>query len=136
MRARALRWVALGLLAFVVLVVVSGVTLTSRGKEEMQRSDGAFHDGDLRTAIFHAKKAALSFVPGADHVERAYQRLEAIGRGAEAQGNEELARIAWEALRGAVEETDYPGRPATPAHQRAAESLERLRAARGSGASD
>jgi hypothetical protein len=130
MRSHALKWVALGLLAFVLLLVVSGVTLTARGREEMQRSDEAFHDGDLRTAIFHAKKAALSFVPGAYHVERAYQRLEAIGRGAEAQGDEELARVAWEALRGAVEETNYPGRPVAPAHERAVESLERLRAAR------
>lgn len=96
----------------------------------MRRSDQAFHDGDLRAAIFHARKAALSFIPGADHVQQAYERLEAIGRGAEAQGDEELARIAWEALRVAVLQTNYPGRPSTAAYERAEESLERLRRAR------
>lgn len=130
MRSQAMRWGALGLLAFIVLIVISGFTLSTRGQAEMDRSDEAFHDGDLRTSIFHARKAALSFVPGSRHVELAYQRLEAIGRGAEAQGDEELARIAWEALRGVVEETNYPGRPRAPAHDRAVKSLKRLRAAR------
>lgn len=129
-RSQALKWAALGLVTFVILVVVSGLTLTSRGEEEMHLSDDAFHDGELRASIFHARKAALSFVPGASHVEQAYQRLEAIGRGAEAQGDEELARIAWEALRGAVLQTNYPGRPPAEAYDKAVESLERLRRAR------
>lgn len=136
MRSQALKWAALGILAFVVLVVVSGITLSSRGEEEMRRSDQAFHEGDLRASIFHARKAALSFVPGASHVKQAYKRLEAIGRGAEAQGDEDLARIAWEALRGAIVQTDYPGRPATEAHDQAVKSLERLRKAREYDASD
>jgi hypothetical protein len=116
--------------------VVSGITLSSRGSDEMRRSDNAFHDGDLRTAIFHARKAALAFVPGARHVEQAYERLEAIARGAEAQGDENLARIAWEALRGAVEQTNYPGRPSLEAHAKAIESLKRLSRARRHDASD
>lgn len=130
MRSSALKWAAFGLLAFVLLVLVSGIALTSRGQEEMRRSDRAFHEGDLRAAVFHARKAALSFLPGADHVGQAYERLEAIGRGAEAQGDEDLARIAWEALRGAVLQTDYPGRPPTSAYERAVKNLERLRRAR------
>src|SRR5690606_36307758 len=74
--SQSLRWVAFGLVAFVILVVVSGLTLVSRGQEEMRLSDQAFDDGDLRRSIFHARKAALSFVPGAEHVENAYERLD------------------------------------------------------------
>ncbi len=128
--SQSLRWASLGLVAFVLFFVVSGLSLVSRGQEEMSLSDQAFDDGDLRKSIFHARKAALAFVPGAPHVQQAYERLEAIGRGAEAQGDEALARIAWEALRGAVEQTDYPGRPIPVAHEHAAQSLERLRKAR------
>lgn len=128
--SQSLKWAAFGLVAFVILVVVSGLTLVSRGQEEMRLSDQAFDDGNLHRSIFHARKAALSFVPGAEHVKNAYERLDAIGRGAEAQGDEELARVAWEALRGAVEQTDYPGRPVPAAHDRAARNLERLRKAR------
>ena len=128
--SKALRLASLALVAFVALVVVSGIALTARGSDEMGKSDAAFHDGDLRGAIFHARKAALAFVPGAEHVKLAHGRLEAIGRGAEAQGDEALARIAWDALRVVVEQTDYPGRPPVRAHAIAAESLKRLQQAR------
>jgi hypothetical protein len=128
--SRALRFASLALLAFVALAVVSGVSLTVRGEGEMEKSDTAFHEGDLRGAIFHARKAALAFVPGAEHVGLAHARLEAIGRGAEAKGDEELARVAWDALRVVAEQTDYPGRPDSTAHKKATESLKRLRKAR------
>jgi|GEM_PF-1392860 len=126
----ALRWASLALLALLVLVVVSGLTLTSKGRSEMEKSDSAFHEGDLRASIFFARKAALSYVPGSSHVEAAHSRLEAIARGAEAAGDEGLARIAWDALRVSLEQTDYPGRPKSVRQERAVKNLLRLKEAR------
>lgn len=128
--ASVLRWAALALLALLVLVVISGVTLTKNGRSEMEKSDHAFHEGDVRAALFFAKKAALSYVPGSAHVEAAYERLEAIARGAEASGDESMARIAWDALRVSLEQTDYPGRPKSARHETAVRNLARLKEAR------
>lgn len=126
----ALRWASFALLALLVLVVVSGLTLTSKGRSEMLKSDSAFHEGDLRASIFFARKAALSYIPGSAHVEAAHDRLEAIARGAEAAGDESLARIAWDALRVSFEQTNYPGRPKSKRQERAVKNLQRLKEAR------
>jgi hypothetical protein len=125
-----LRWTSLFLLALIVLVVISGITLTRKGRSEMEKSDAAFHEGDLRASVFFARKAALSYVPGSTHVEAAYRRLEAIARGAEASGDEPMASIAWDALRVSLEQTDYPGRPKNPRHETAVKNLARLKEAR------
>lgn len=92
----------------------------------MERSDAAFHRGDLVEAIAEARTAALYYVPGARHVHEAEGRLEAIARGAEAEGNWKLARRAWDALRLIAQQTHYPGRPASEAGQRAQKALKRL----------
>jgi hypothetical protein len=108
-----------GLLALVVLSVV----LTLRGEAAMAESDRAFHAGELRVAVWEAKEAGLAYVPGAAHVARGVARLEAIARGATAEGRWDLARLAWDSLRLLDEQTNYPGRGTTTWGARAAEGL-------------
>lgn len=79
----------------------------SRGEAALRASDEAFHRGDLETSVRHARTAALSYVPGAPHVSSAYERLAAIGKGAETEGRYELARTAWGAVRSSVLQTNH-----------------------------
>lgn len=116
-----LRKLALLVLSCVALLVVAGVSLTRRGRAEMDKSDAAFHAGDVRAAAVHAKAAALAYVPGSEHVLLAYERLEAVAKGAESKGDLQVARWAWETLRAVHAETRYPGRPLS-AYERAAEA--------------
>lgn len=126
---RWLRGVALTMLLFVMAVA----TLTARavidGNREMQLSDQAFNKGDLRLAIDHARRAAVLYAPGAPHVSEAYSRLQAIALGAEAAGQAETARMAWQAVRGAALETRHVWIPERAELQRANENLARLQAA-------
>jgi hypothetical protein len=115
--------------SLLALLAVAGVSLTRRGSQEMQLSDSAFHAGDLRASIVHAKAAALAYVPGSAHVLSAYARLEAIAKGAEARGDLMLARWAWETLRNVHVATHYPGRPASALERDANVGVERINAA-------
>lgn len=78
-----------------------------RGERALRASDEAFHQGDLETSVLHARTGAMAYAPGAPHVEAAYQRLEAIARGAEAEGRHSLARTAWGAVRSAALQTSH-----------------------------
>lgn len=78
-----------------------------RGEAALRESDTAFHEGDLESSVRHARTAAMAYAPGAPHVEAAYQRLEAIARGAEAEGRHALARTAWGAVRSSVLQTSH-----------------------------
>ena len=127
---RVFRFGALTLLVLALLVVVSGAFLTARGKDALDKSDRAFDRGDMRESIAFARQSALAYVPGADHVRGAYARLEAIARGAESEGDEVLARVAWDTLRVVVVQTDYLGRPPSPQLELAKKNLQRLREAR------
>lgn len=112
--------------ALAVVLVLFALREIERGRDSLLASDAAFHRNDLPLAIREARSAGLAFVPGAEHVRRAEERLEAIARGAEAEGKVELARSAWDALRLVAAETDYPGRGDSEAGLRAEEALERL----------
>ena len=127
---RSLRLLSLALLSLVLLVVVAGLSLTHRGAAEMEKSNEAFHGGRLRDAVHHARRAALSYVPGATHVQQAHERLEAIARGAETAGDRQIARVAWDTLRLVHVQTDYPGRPPSAAEARANAALKRMNTAR------
>lgn len=124
--SRLLRFAALAALSLVLLVVVAGVSLTFRGRAEMEKSDSAFHDGRLREALVHARQAALAYVPGAEHVNLAYSRIEAIAVGAESSSDRVLARIAWDTLRIVHVQTAYPGRPGSESEERAKAGIARL----------
>jgi|GEM_PF-1407885 len=112
---------------FLGLVVLAFV-LVRRGEAAMAESDRAFHAGELRVAVWEAKEAGLAYVPGSAHVARSAARLEAIARGATAEGRVDLARLAWDSLRLLGEQTDYPGRGQTAWGLRANEALARLNA--------
>lgn len=125
--AFARQLVAFALMTLVVLSVVSGLSLYKKGQDAMRQSDAAFHAGLERDAVVYARRAALSYVPGAEHVEAARMRLEAVARGAEAGGEFELAQFSWGALRMAHLDTDYPGRATDSQLARAEAGLRRLR---------
>lgn len=125
--SRAFRFLSAAIVAFVLLLLVAGLALTRRGRAEMALSDQAFHKGDLRSSITHARQAALAYVPGSAHVHAANERLEAIAKGAESEDNVPLALIAWDTLRLVQIRTVYPGRPPSPSQSRAEEGLKRLR---------
>jgi hypothetical protein len=124
-----LRNLSLLAVSLLVLLAVAGISLSRRGTQEMLLSDTAFHSGDLRTSIVHAKAAALAYVPGSEHVLAAYARLEAIAKGAEARGDLLLARWAWETLRNVHVATDYPGRPSSALERDATAGIERINSA-------
>jgi hypothetical protein len=123
------RNLALAGVSFACLLLVAGLALTYRGRAEMGLSDRAFHSGDLRGALVHAKSAALAYVPGSQHVRMSYTRLEAIAKGAEAEGKLELGRLAWETLRNVHAQTKYPGRPQSDWERAAEAGLGRIDAA-------
>jgi len=112
-------------------LVTLGVVLVRRGEAALAESDRAFHAGDLRVAVWEAKAAALAYVPGSAHVQKSTARLEAIARGAAAEGRWDLARLAWDALRLVDEQTDYPGRGQTEFGRAAKTELERMGPAHG-----
>jgi hypothetical protein len=110
---------ALGLLVFTL-------ELQYRGRSAMERSDAAFHRGDLRESIREAQTALLAYVPSSDHVREAEQRLVAIGRGAETDQKFEVARAAWESLRVGYLRTHYPGKPDAEYLREAERALSRI----------
>jgi ATP/maltotriose-dependent transcriptional regulator MalT len=106
-----LAWLrSLGLV--VALLVLGASVMTFRalklGEAALVRAEAAFDRGDLRETIREARRSASLVVPGADHVERAFARLLVVARGAEAAGDLDSARLAWEAVRSAALE----GQPA------------------------
>jgi hypothetical protein len=100
---RAVQLLLLGVF-FVGLITAREI---QRGERALRASDEAFHRGDLETSVLHARTGAVAYAPGAPHVDAAYQRLEAIARGAEAEGRHALARTAWGAVRSAALQTSH-----------------------------
>jgi hypothetical protein len=126
---------ALGFLAWSVclLLLVAGVATLRAvldGEREIAASDAAFDADDLHAAIQHARRAASAYAPGAPHVERGYERLLAIARGAEATGQPAVAVLAWQAQRAAVLESRSFFQPFPARLEEADRNLSRLEAAR------
>jgi hypothetical protein len=117
----------------VALLGLSAMTVRalSAGESALERAEAAFDRGELRESVREARRAASLMVPGASHVEAAFTRLMVVARGAEAAGELELARLAWEAVRAAALEGQSSFGPASDHLSRANENLSRL-AARGS----
>jgi len=99
------------------------------GEREIAASDAAFDADDLHAAIQHARRAASAYTLGAPHVERGYERLLAIARGAEASGQADIALLAWQAQRAAVLESQSLLRPFPERLEEANRNLARLQAA-------
>lgn len=136
MSALAGHWLRRAAFAWATLVLGFGV-LTLRmvidGERELRASDTAFDRGDLALATQHARRAALAYAPGAPHVDRAYERLEAIAVGAEATGQLRAAERAWQAMREAALETRHLWVPRSEELARADAALSQLLAARRDG---
>ena len=124
-----LRRVALALLVLLLALATLTARAIERGEAAMAESDAAFNRGQVREAAFHARRAAVSYAPGAPHVRAAYERLAAIGVGAEVAGEPEVAIFAWRAMRSAALETRHVTLPQHEELERANRELARLEVA-------
>jgi hypothetical protein len=119
-----------------VLLAASGllaVRTVQRGEAELVASERAFDAGQVELALGHARRAAAAYVPGARHVDAAYERLRAIARGAELARDTELARVAWSAVRGAAWESQHIWQPRAAELREADAQLARLAGPRPAG---
>jgi len=105
------RRVALGLLIACVGIGLLTARAVEKGEAAVRESDRAFDRGEVHEAAHHARRAAVHYAPGAPHLRAAYDRLRAVAVGAEAAGDRETARFAWNAVRGAVLETRHVALP-------------------------
>ncbi len=117
---------AIGVLFLIGLVI--GYRFSLQGGKAMTASDVAFNKGEFDEAIFQAELAARLYFPGAEHFKQAELRLVTVARGAEAEGNEELALHAWRSLKALDHQTYYWGRGSIEFAELAHRSLERLQA--------
>lgn len=91
--------------AAVVLAFCAGVVVTRavwQGRAALDDGDSAYAAGDREEAIRWWRRAARWYVPLAPHVADAYDRLEDLGRAAEAQGDRATALAAWQGVRGSI----------------------------------
>jgi len=123
-------WRQLALLAFsaVLIGAVFSARVIVEGESELAESDAAFDRGELSSALDHARRAAVSYAPGAPHVQRAFDRMTALALGAEASAQPKIAFLAWQAIRGAALESRHVFLPRQAELQRANENLARLEA--------
>lgn len=86
------------------VVMMSGVfvltlRLSREGERAMAQSDREFDQGHLRESLLLSRRAARFSAPGLGHVGRANARLDAIAAGAEATDRNDVAVLAWQAIR-------------------------------------
>lgn len=124
-----LRRTALALLIALLALATLTARAVERGEAAMAESDAAFNRGQVRDAATHARRAAVSYAPGAPHVRAAYERLQAIGVGAEVAGEPEVAMFAWRAMRSAALETRHVALTHHEELERANRELARLEVA-------
>lgn len=123
------------LAALVALVVASTLAvLTAReialGRTEVAAADVAAARSDWWEAVVHARAAAEALVPGSPWPERGRERLEAIGRDAEARGDDATAMLAYAAMRTAALATRAPGSGSDAWRAKAEQGLARVAASR------
>jgi hypothetical protein len=124
--ARALRAASGALVSVLLALGIMTARAVQEGEAALEASDTAFNRGDVRGAAFHARRAAIWYAPGAPHVDRAYARLLAVAKGAEALGDRETALYAWNAVRGAALETRHAWVPRAGDLEEANRNLARL----------
>jgi hypothetical protein len=119
------------LFAIAVVIAVLGAVTTRvlvAGEREIAASTAALEAGDAREAVVRARRAAGWYAPGAPHVRLAYERLAALAVAAEDHGQDELAKLAWRAVRSATEETRWIVMPHAADRARADREIARLEA--------
>jgi hypothetical protein len=99
--ARRRTLAALGLLLAVGLAAVVTRAVWA-GSRALANGDAAQQRGDLAQAVDLWRQAARWYVPGASHVEAAYQRLEELARAAEQRGDIDTALAAWTGVRSSI----------------------------------
>lgn len=92
---------ALGLLLAVGLATVVTRAVWA-GSRALANGDAAQQRGELVQAVDLWRQAARWYVPGASHVEAAYQRLETLAREAEQRGDVDTALAAWTGVRSSI----------------------------------
>lgn len=126
--AQLLRRASLFLFFAVLVAGAFTARVIMEGESELAASDAAFDAGKLDSALDHARRSATLYAPGAPHVERAYERLEALAIGAEAAGQAKVAFLAWQAMRSAALESRHVWLPRAAELSRANQNLARLEA--------
>lgn len=101
------RRAALSLLVTCVGLGLLTARAVEKGEAAVRESDRAFDQGKVQEAAHYARRAAVYYAPGAPHLRAAYERLRAVAAGAEAAGDRDTARFAWNAIRSAVLETRH-----------------------------
>lgn len=100
-RARQRKLAALALVLAVGLAAVMTRAVWA-GARALANGDAAEQRGELPLAIDLWRQAARWYVPGATHVEAAYQRLDTLARAAEARGDIDTALAAWRGIRSSI----------------------------------
>jgi hypothetical protein len=134
-RRRALIGVVLVVTLGLVSFALGTLRTLERGQSELAASDAAFDRGELPSATWHARRAALLYVPGAPHVAAAYDRLRAIALGSERVRDFVNAVGAWQGMRAAALETAHLWQPHARELDEANIHLDRLLPSRGAAAS-
>lgn len=120
-----------GLLTAAIVVAVLGAAtgrVVYSGDNELAASTAALDAGDPREAIVRARRAAGWYAPGAPHVRVAYERLAALARAAEEHKRDDLALMAWHAVRSASIETRWLVAPHADDRELAEREIARLQA--------
>ncbi|HWN71651.1 MAG TPA: hypothetical protein VNM90_28635, partial [Haliangium sp.] len=99
--ARRRTLAALGLLLAVGLAAVVTRAVWA-GSRALANGDAAQQRGEIGQAVDLWRQAARWYVPGASHVEGAYQRLEDLARAAEQRGDVDTALAAWTGVRSSI----------------------------------
>jgi hypothetical protein len=101
--------VSVVLAVLIAVVTVASFREVALGKEEFAAADEAATRAAWPEAIWHARSAAESYVPGSPWPELALRKLDAIGREAAVRGDRSTALLAFGAVRTAALTTRFPG---------------------------
>ncbi|HQY63647.1 MAG: hypothetical protein IPF92_02245 [Myxococcales bacterium] len=121
--ARRRAWLggaAAGALTLAALVAAASTHEADEGARAIRASDAALAAKNPELAVAEAYLAATHVAPFSPWADRGHARLQAIADDAEARGDDDLAEIAWHAIRSAEVATSGP-LSGNPARRRRAE---------------
>ncbi len=122
-RCRRTLWLALVVVAAAAVITVRALY---SGEAQLAASTDALKAGDAHQATVRARRAASWYVPGAPHVGVAYQRLIALAEAAERNQRDDIALLAWRAVRSASQQTRWLITPHARDAARAEREIARL----------
>ncbi len=98
------------------------------GSAALEEGDMAASAGDSEEAIRQWRRAARWYAPGLPHVERAYERLEALAQAASQAGDSQTELHAWRGIRNSILATRWLLVPFADKLERANKSIAELMA--------